>query len=73
MIEIKKMFPGFFRAYVDGVDSAYTIRLANALGGGSGKAYYDVYKDNQRINDLFIKLNLYKAKQKVIAEILKNS
>lgn len=73
MIEIKKLQAGVFKVYVDGVDSTYTIRLANGFGGGAGKAFYDVYKATERINNPIIKLNLYKAKEKATAEVLKNS
>ena len=73
MIEIKKLCTGFFKVYVDGVDSVYTIRIANGFGGGAGKAFYDVFKGTERINHPTIRLTLYKAKEKAIAEVLKNS
>lgn len=72
MIEVKKLCTGFFKVYVDGVDSIYTIRIANGFGGGAGKAFYDVYEGTNKINNPIIKLSLYAAKQKVTAEILKN-
>ena len=71
MIQIKKLDTGFFRVYVDDVESQYTIQLASAYGCGSGKVFYDVFKNTERINHPMIKLSLHKAKQKAIAEILK--
>lgn len=73
MIEIKKLMTGVFKAYVNGIDTPYNIRLANGFGGGSGKVFYDVYKGTERLNNPIVKLTLYSAKQKVMAEILKNS
>jgi hypothetical protein len=73
MIEIKKIMTGVFKAYVNGIDTPYSIRLANGFGGGSGKVFYDVYKGTERLNQPMIRLSLHSAKQKVMAEILKNS
>ena len=64
---------GFFNVYVNGLESEYGIKIASHPSCGKGKAFYDVFKGAERINHPMIKLNLYKAKQKVIAEILKNS
>jgi hypothetical protein len=71
MIEIKKLCTGFFKVYVDGVDSVYTIRIANGFGGGAGKAFYDVYKETNRVNLPMVKLSLAKAKELVAKELSK--
>ena len=72
MIEIKKLQTGFFKVYVDGSDSEYSIKIASHPSCGKGKAFYDVFKGAERINHPMIKLNLYKAKEKVTAEVLKS-
>jgi hypothetical protein len=73
MIQFKKLHTGIFKAYINDADTEYKIIIANAYGCGRGKAYYDVYKGEDRVNNPMIRLNLYSAKQRVIAEILKNS
>lgn len=73
MIEIKKIWTGFFKVYVDGIDSVYSIKIASHPSCGKGKSFYDIFKGAERINHPMIKLSLYKAKEKIIAEILKNS
>ena len=73
MIEIKKIMTGVFFVSVNGIDTPYSIKIASHPSCGKGKSFYDVFKGAERINHPMIKLNLYKAKQKVMAEILKNS
>jgi hypothetical protein len=73
MIEIKKIGSGFFTAYVNGTDAGYTIILANGYGCGKGGYYYNIYKGDKRLNNPMIRLSLHSAKQKVMADILKNS
>ena len=73
MIEIKKIMTGVFNVYVNGADTPYSIKIASHPSCGKGKAFYDLFKGAERINHPMIKLSLYKAKEKVIAEVLKNS
>jgi hypothetical protein len=75
MIEFKKIDTGYFRVYVDGVETEYDIRIASHPSNGRGKAFYDAYKGAKRLNDITpsfkLSLNLNKAKDLITKEINK--
>jgi hypothetical protein len=67
MIEIKKQHTGFFKAFYDGVETSYTIRIKSHP---SGKPFYAVYKDFQQITNSSLMLSLQKAKKIVTTNII---
>ena len=67
MIEIKKEYTGFFRAYYDGVATKYSIRIKSSY---AGKPFYAVFKDTEQITNSALPLSLQKAKRIVTTNVV---
>ena len=66
-IEIKKLDLGYFRAFVDGVETDYSIQITSHPSGTRNKSTYKVMKGSVEIspkpNHMFcIQINIHKAK-----------
>lgn len=82
-IEIKKEYTGYFKAFVDGVESEYFIVITSHPSGTRNKSTYAVMKavpDSAAIEvspkptRMFcIQMNLHKAKAYLIREIMKDA
>jgi hypothetical protein len=67
MIEIKKEYTGFFRAYYDGIATKYSIRIKSSYGG---KPFYAVFKDTEQLTNSSLMLSLQKAKRIVTTNVV---
>ena len=67
MIEIKKEYTGFFRAYYDGVATKYSIRIKSCY---AGKPVYAVFKDTEQVTNSAMPLSLQKAKRIVTTNVV---
>jgi hypothetical protein len=75
-VEIKKLDTGYFRAFIDGVQSDYAIVITSHPSGTRNKSTYKVIKGSQEISpkptSMFcIQMNLHKAKAFLLKEINK--
>jgi hypothetical protein len=66
-VEIKKLDTGYFRAFVDGVQSDYAIVITSHPSGTRNKSTYKVMKGAEEISPkpthmFCIQMNLHKAK-----------
>jgi hypothetical protein len=68
MIEIKKENLGYFVAYFNGQKTEYSIHIASHPSGTKGKSFYDVYKNEKRLNSPIVVLNIHRAKKYLIRE-----
>jgi hypothetical protein len=67
MIEIKKEYTGFFKAYYDGIATKYSIRIKSSYGG---KPFYAIYKDTEQLTNSSLMLSLQKAKRIVTTNLI---
>ena len=82
-VEFKKQFTGYFKAFVDGVESDYAIVITSHPSGTKNKSTYKVIKYvpnlptgsievSPKPTHMFcIQMNLHKAKQFLIKELNK--
>jgi len=66
-VEIKKLDTGYFRAFIDGVQSDYAIVITSHPSGTRNKSTYKVMKGAVEISPkpthmFCIQMNIYKAK-----------